>query len=44
MQENDIYNAKEELANLYIILKLYNSNEVIIIFNKKHIILFIENS
>ena len=39
MQENDIYKAKEELANLYIILKLYNSNEVIIIFNKKHIIL-----
>ncbi len=39
MQENDIYKAKEELANLYIILKLYNSNEVIIIFNKKHIII-----
>ena len=39
MKENDIYKSKEELANLYIILKLYNSNEVIIIFNKKHIIL-----
>ena len=30
MQENDIYNAKKELANLYLILK-NDSEEVIII-------------
>ena len=32
MQENDIYKAKEELADLYFYLKSYKSEEVIIIF------------
>ena len=35
MKENDIYKAKEELANLCIILNLYNSKEVITIIDKK---------
>ena len=33
MQENEINNAKKELANLYLTLKLGNIKEVIHIYN-----------
>ena len=33
MQEKDIINAKKELANLYLILKLGNAKDVIKIYN-----------
>ena len=35
MQDNDIYKAKEELADLYFYLKSYNSEEVTIKIKKQ---------
>ena len=39
MQDNDIYKAKEELAELYFYLKSYNSEEVTIKIEKMRIYL-----
>jgi len=41
MQEKEIYNAKKELANLYLIIKNKNSQEVIIIYIDSKNVIFL---
>ena len=41
MEEKEVYNAKKEMANLYLIIKNLDSNEVIIIYkDSKNVIYF----
>ena len=41
MEEKEVYNAKKEMANLYLIIKNLASNEVIIIYKySKNVIYF----